>query len=180
MLAELDEALPFDEPLHEYGFQLDGSLRRKWLGAYLYRRDKFAYNGDEYRVFDPKGRPLAPQVCVDFLTDTLERTSGTWYVPRGDTPHRQVGKLDFDALVSDRQEMRRVPGFVGFAKSHPEWFEVTDGKRSSSVIETRSSVISPSTSTIMPLGTRCSSAARRRGIRSTCTSTRSSSTRATR
>jgi hypothetical protein len=128
MLAELDEALPFDEPLHEYGFQLDGSLRRKWLGAYLYRRDKFAYNGDEYRVFDPKGRPLAPQVCVDFLTDTLERTGGTWYVPRGDTPHRQIGKLDFDTLVADRQEMRRVPGFVGFAKSHPDWFEVIDGK----------------------------------------------------
>lgn len=128
MLGELDEALPFDEPLHEYGFQLDGSLRTKWLAAYLHRRDKFAYNGDEYRVFDPKGRPLTPQVCVDFLTDTLERTSGTSYVPRGDTPRRQVGKLDFDAMGIDRQEMRRVPGFVRFTTSHPEWFEVTDGK----------------------------------------------------
>jgi len=39
MLAELDETLPFDEPLHEYGFQLDGSLRTKWLAAYLHRRD---------------------------------------------------------------------------------------------------------------------------------------------
>ena len=128
MLSELDEALPFDEPLHEYGFQLDGSLRRKWLMAYLHRRDKFAYNGDEYRVFDPKGRALAPQVCIDFLTDTLERTSGTWYVPRGDTPRRVVGKLDFDGMDIDRQEMRRVPGFVGFAKSHPEWFDVEDGE----------------------------------------------------
>jgi hypothetical protein len=128
MLAELDEALPFDEPLHEYGFQLDGSLRTKWLAAYLHRRDKFAYNGDEYRVFDPKGRPLAPQVCIDFLTDTLERTSGTWYVPRGDTPHRQIGKLDFDTMGVDRQELRRVPGFVGFAKSHPDWFDVKDGE----------------------------------------------------
>ena len=128
MLGELDEALPFDEPLHEYGFQLDGSLRTKWLAAYLHRRDKFAYNGDEYRVFDPKGRPLAPQVCVDFLTDTLERTSGTWYVPRGDKPQRQCGKLDFDAMGLDRQELRRVPGFVKFTTSHPEWFDVIDGK----------------------------------------------------
>jgi hypothetical protein len=128
MLAELDEALPFDEPLHEYGNQLDGSLRTKWLSAYLHRRDKFAYNGDEYRVFDPKGRPLAPQVCVDFLTDTLERTSGTWYVPRGDTPHRQIGKLDFDSMDLDRKEMRRVPGFIAFTRSHPEWFQIMDGK----------------------------------------------------
>jgi hypothetical protein len=127
MLAELDEALPFDEPLHEYGFQLDGTLRKKWNTAYLQRRDRFALNGDAYQVFDPKGRPLTPQVCVDFLTDTLERTSGTWFKPRGDKPGRAIGKLDFDALAGkDREELRRVPGFVAFARSHPDWFEVKD------------------------------------------------------
>jgi hypothetical protein len=127
MLAELDEALPFDEPLHEYGFQLDGTLRRKWLTAYLHHRDKFAYNGDPYRVFDPNGRPLAPQVCIDFLTDTLERTSGTWFRSRGDAPGCTVGKLDFDALSMDRMELRRVPGFITFAEGHPDWFDVKDG-----------------------------------------------------
>ena len=126
MLSELDEALPFDEPLHEYGFQLDGMLRSRWLTAYLHRRDKFAFNGDSYRVFDTKGRPLAPEVCVDFLTDTLERAAGTWYEPRGATPARIVGKLDFDTLVPDRMEMRRVPGFVTFVMEHPEWFDVQD------------------------------------------------------
>lgn len=128
MLGELDEALPFDEPLHEYGFQLDGTLRKNWLSAYVRCHDKFAFNGDEYRVFDTKGRALSPQVCVDFLTDTLERTSGTWWRPRGEKPGRTAGKLDFDALFGkERNEMRRVPGFVAFAKSHPEWFDVMDG-----------------------------------------------------
>jgi hypothetical protein len=127
MLGELDEALPFDEPLHEYGFQLDGSLRRKWLTAYEHHRDRFAFNGDEYRVFDVKGRPIPPQVCVEFLTDTFERTSGTWFRPRGDTPGRTAGKLDFGAIEGvDRTLLRRVPGFVDFAKSHPDWFDVED------------------------------------------------------
>lgn len=128
MLAELDEALPFDEPLHEYGFQLDGTLRKKWLSAYSRSHDKFAFNGDEYRVFDTKGRALSPQVCIDFLTDTLERTGGTWWRPRGEPPGRTTGKLDFDTLFGDkRNEMRRVPGFIDFAKGHPEWFDVIDG-----------------------------------------------------
>jgi hypothetical protein len=127
MLAELDETLPFDEPLHEYGFQLDGTLRRQWLAAYRRGRDKFACNGDSYRVFDPKGRPLAPQVCVDFLTDTLERTSGTRFRARGESPGRLSGKLDFDKIGDvDRMELRRVPGFVAFAKAHPDWFDVKD------------------------------------------------------
>jgi len=126
MLAELDEALPFDEPLHEYGFQLDGTLRRRWMTAYMHRHDSYAFNGDRYQVFDTLGRPLAPEVCVDFLTDTLERATGTWFRPRGEAPGRRIGNLDFDALAEKRTEMRRVPGFVAFAKSRPDWFEVKD------------------------------------------------------
>jgi hypothetical protein len=127
MLGELDEALPFDEPLHEYGFQLDGTLRRKWLSAYTRHADKFAFNGDAYQVYDPKGRPLTPQVCVDFLTDTLERAAGTQYRSRSEELGRTIGKLDFDTLVEDRQGLRRVPGFIDFANGHPEWFEVMEG-----------------------------------------------------
>lgn len=127
MLAEVDEALPFDEPLHEYGFQLDGTLRGRWLNAYMAGRDKYEFNGDEYRVFDPKGRPLVPQVCVDFLTDTLERASGDWWTPRGQSPGRTGGKLDFDVAPDvDRTDMRRAPGFVAFAKERPDAFEVFD------------------------------------------------------
>ena len=126
MLNELDEAVPFDEPLHEYGFQLDGTLRQKWTTAYGWQRNSYALNGDAYPVFDAKGRPLPPQVCVDFLTDTFERTAGTWWQPRGEKPGRIVGRLDFDTLVKNRQELRRVPAFVEFAKTRPEWFDVKE------------------------------------------------------
>jgi hypothetical protein len=126
MLAELDEAIPFDEPIREYGFQLDGTLRARWSRAYGLQRHSFAFNGDEYPVFDTEGRPLPPQVCVDFLTDTFERASGTWFRPRGEEPGRTAGKLDFDKLGMARHELRRVPAFVAMAKAHPEWFEVLD------------------------------------------------------
>jgi hypothetical protein len=127
LLAALDEALPFDEPRHEYGFQLDGTLRGKWLDAYMRGRDKYTFNGDEYRVFDPRGRPLVPEVCVDFLTDTLERASGAWWRSYGSPRGRTTGKLDFEALAGDKQiELRRAPGFIGFAKARPDAFEVLD------------------------------------------------------
>jgi hypothetical protein len=127
MLAEVEEALPFDEPVHEYGFQLDGTLRGRWMRAYMQGRNKYDFNDDEYSVFDGRGRPLVPQVCVDFMTDTLERASGTWWTPRGEPPGRTVGKLDFDAFEGvDRTEMRRALGFVSFAKERPDAFEVLD------------------------------------------------------
>lgn len=127
MLDEVDEALPFDEPLHEFGFQLDGTLRGRWLEAYMQGRRKYEFNDDEYSVFDSKSRPIVPQVCVDFLTDTLERASGTWWAPRGDPPGRIVGRLYFDGMEGvDRTEMRRAPGFVSFAKERADAFEVLD------------------------------------------------------
>jgi hypothetical protein len=64
---------------------------------------------------------------VDFLTDTFERLSGTWFAPRGEEPKRIVGRLDFDAIPGvDRSNLRRVPAFVDFARGRPGWFEVYD------------------------------------------------------
>ena len=82
MIASIEEQLPFDEPLTEYG-QQDGHLRQRWLRAYLDGRDSYRVNGDRYAVFDAQGRPRPPQVCIDFLYDTFERASGTWWQPRG-------------------------------------------------------------------------------------------------
>jgi hypothetical protein len=121
MLSQVDEGLPFDEPMHEIG-QQDGQLRVAWRRAYFDGMRRFRFNGENYRVFDAKGRPQVPQVCVDFLTDTLERASGTWFKPQGEAPGRQEGLFDFERL--EGVTMRRVPGFLDFAASHPEWFEV--------------------------------------------------------
>ncbi len=121
MLSQVDEGLPFDEPMHEIG-QQDGQLRLAWRRAYFDGMRRFRFNGENYRVFDSKGRPQVPQVCVDFLTDTLERASGTWFRSQGEKPGRMEGLFDFERL--EGVTLRRVPGFLEFAANHPDWFEV--------------------------------------------------------
>lgn len=120
---QVREALPFDEPRTEVG-QEDGKLRQHWRWAYQFGRSEFDYNEDRYRVFDGLGRPRVPQVCIDFVTDTFERASGSWYRQRGEPRERVQGRLDFTALGIDNE--RSVERFVEFAKVHPAWFEVEE------------------------------------------------------
>ncbi len=127
MMAQIEDQLPFDEPRHEYGFQLDGKLRRNWLHAYLEGRPTYNFNGDRYFVYNRRGKPLIPQVCVDFLTDTFERASGTWWAEKGTAPARIVGKLDYEPMnLLERAKLRRVPGFLAHARQNPDKFEVLD------------------------------------------------------
>jgi hypothetical protein len=123
MRTQVEEALPFDEPKTEVG-QQDGKLRQNWLWAYRYGRTEFDFNEDRYRVFDGKGRPRVPQVCIDFVTDTFERASGSWFRGRGEPRERVPGRLDFAALGIDNE--RSVERFVEFAKGHPEALEVEE------------------------------------------------------
>jgi len=120
---EVDEALPFDEPKTEEG-QQDGQLRPAWRRAYLDGRDRYLFNDDSYWVFDARGRPHVPQVCIDFVTDTLERASGARFRPRGERREFVRGALDFDAFGLDNR--RSVETFIGFARARPEWFEFTE------------------------------------------------------
>ncbi len=121
--SELDEALPFDEPKTEEG-QQDGQLRPAWQRAYLDGRDRYTFNDDQYWVFDDRGRPHVPQVCIDFIMDTLERSSGSWFRARGERRERVHGLLDFDAFALENR--RSVGTFVTFAEAHPEWFDVSE------------------------------------------------------
>lgn len=115
------EGLPFDEPKTEDG-QQDGKLRQEWRTAYRNGLDRYEFNGDEYHVFGSGGAPRTPQVCVDFITDTWERMSGTRFAKRGEVRQRHVGRLDFDTLgIANR---RSVENLVDFAVAHPEWFEL--------------------------------------------------------
>jgi hypothetical protein len=127
---QISERLPFDEPRTEEG-QEDGSLRPAWLWAYRQGRTSYTVNDDRYRVYDLDGRPLPPQVCIDFIIDTLERASGTWWHERGQrtTPGavfrpRAIGKLDFEAEGIENR--RSVEVFVDFAWERPEWFDTYD------------------------------------------------------
>ncbi len=121
MLAQIQEGLPFDEPHTEYG-QQDGQMRRQWLRAYEAGKSQYEMNDDVYYVFNSRGLPLVPQVCVDFIFDTFERASGTWWRERGQRRERVVGKLDFGTLKDET--MRRATSVVDLAKRHPEWFDV--------------------------------------------------------
>jgi len=124
------ESLPFDEPRTEVG-QQDGNLRPAWKWAYESGWLTYQFNDDHYRVFDLQGRPLPPQVCIDFVTDALERASGSWWLPQDDeapysvtSRQRIQGGLDFERLgITNR---RSVGVFVDFAWAHPEWFDAYD------------------------------------------------------
>lgn len=119
--AGVQEGLPFDEPLTEYG-QQDGRLRGQWLAAYESGQNDFEFQTDKYYVFNATGRPLVPEVCVDFIFDSFERASGTWWRPRGEARARVVGKLDFTTLPDEQR--RRATSFIDYAERHPESFDV--------------------------------------------------------
>ena len=120
---QVDEGLPFDEPKTEEG-QQDGQLRPAWRRAYLDGRERYTFNEDDYWVFDTRGRPRVPQVCIDFVTDTLERASGARFRPRGERREFVRGALDFDTFGLDNR--RSVETFISFARAHPEWFEFSE------------------------------------------------------
>jgi hypothetical protein len=120
---QVDEALPFDEPKTEDG-QQDGKLRPEWRHAYLRGSESFEFNGDRYAVFDASGRPRPPQVCIDFVLDTFERASGTWWQLRERGRQRLRGRLEFEG--SELENRRSVESFIAFARAHPESFEVYD------------------------------------------------------
>ena len=118
--AFADEWIRFDEPDIEFG-QEDGKLREAWIEAYKEREDRYEYNGVQYRVFSGHGTPIPPQVCIDFLMDSVERASGNWWRPRGSRPSRTKGSVrwgDYDGLRS-----RSVLSLIRFARHNPEIFE---------------------------------------------------------
>jgi len=120
ILQGVQEGLPFDEPLTEWG-QQDGKLRYQWLDAYMRGKNDYEFQGDRYYVFNVRGRPLVPEVCVDFVFDSFERSSGTWYRPRGEKRERVVGKLDFASIPDEKR--RRATSFIEYAQAHPESFD---------------------------------------------------------
>lgn len=104
----------FDEPSDEIeGEQEDGVLRSEWLKAYQRYERSFFYREHEYPVFDRRGNPIPPEVCIDFVFDVWERASGTWFEPRGRRPRRTAGALDF--AVFPGLWRRHIPSILEFA-----------------------------------------------------------------
>lgn len=96
--ALVDESPRFDEPTDEpEGVQEDGQLRGAWLAAYLAGESTFVYGTVEYPVFDDEGRPIPPEVCIDFVFDAWQRGGGTWFRGEHDAPGRTHGSVDLAA-----------------------------------------------------------------------------------
>ena len=121
MIAEVREGLPFDEPKTEIG-QQDGLLRANWRWAYEQGETRYAFNGDKYPVFNEHGSPYVPQVCVDFVFDTFERASGTWWRPEGERRERIVGKLDFGR--AEDETLRRATSLIELSERDTKAFEL--------------------------------------------------------
>lgn len=122
MVAQIQEALPFDEPKTEIG-QEDGKLRRPWMYAYLEGRDSYEYNGDKYPVFDRLGRPRVPQVCIDFMIDTFERAAGSWWRPLNEGKReRTTGRLDLTEYPRDF--LRSTYFFLKLASERTDMFDL--------------------------------------------------------
>ncbi len=118
---QVAEGLPFDRPREEETAERDGQLRPAWSWAYKAGQSWFSFDERTYPVFDPMGRPHPPQVCVDFVLDSFERASGSWFSPRDQQPERKLGALDFDAYEIDNR--RAVLAFEKFASERKELFE---------------------------------------------------------
>jgi len=117
---EIAERLPFDRPRGEETEDEDGQLRPAWRWAYRTGQRVFSYDDRSYPVYDVLGRPHPPQVCVEFVLDSYERASGTWFASLGHGHGRIEGRLDFKAFGIENRS--GVLAFEHFAEEHPELF----------------------------------------------------------
>lgn len=114
------EKPPFDRPRGVKDHLSDGQLRPLWEFAYRRGHHGFEHEEKAYLVFDRKGRPYPPQMCVSFILDAYERASGTWYGTVDEPRERSAGTIDFNELgVTNRAG---VLAFEQFAESRPDLF----------------------------------------------------------
>lgn len=128
--AMVREEIPFDSGRD----QTNGFLRRDWRTAYLQGKTDFESGGRPYPVYTPEGKARPPQVCIDFLTDVIERATGTWYepakvvsAPSGKTRIVPAPKLLEGGVNFDRMKIRNrrsVVQFERFAKRNDELLDV--------------------------------------------------------
>lgn len=112
--------LPFDEPRTEEG-QQDGHLRIAFRRAYRNYEHTYEFNGDRYFVFDGFGRPLLPQVCIDFITDSIEWGTGGRWASRGERREHVSGAIDFSSF--GLENARSIERVAEFGADHPAWFD---------------------------------------------------------
>ncbi len=109
--------------------QKDGFMRKAWRRAYFKKWRRFTLEDRKYDVYNTDGKPIPPQVCIDFLIDVWERAGGKWFAPLSGDPPRphpalSEGPIDFSKLGT--RNRRSVVEFVRLTKRHPELFDTWD------------------------------------------------------
>lgn len=119
------ENLFFDEPANEVG-QQDGIMRLAFVDAFRNGQTQYTVNEVTYSVYDDSGRPRPPQVCIDYVTDAVERFSGRWWPEEGNG-----GGLPSDGNINIRDYMRyrQVRRLVQLAESLPHIASLLTFKR---------------------------------------------------
>jgi len=143
--AFVEEQLMFDEPIRntEVG-QEDGVLRGKWASAWRRGAWRYSYRGIWYYTRTQDFKPAPPQVCADFVIDTLDRTGGNWWYKDG-TKHVWKGYRTDNNSFSDFVKShdcgvgkddepvacyhRRVTDLISVLLQHPKYFEVLYDKK---------------------------------------------------
>ncbi len=114
-LQMVTENLFFDEPANEVG-QQDGIMRRAFIVAYRQGETEYTVNGVTYSIYDENGRPRPPQVCIDFITDVVERYTGSWWPEQDEERTRRTpGRI----RMADFMRYRQVRRLVELAENHP-------------------------------------------------------------
>jgi hypothetical protein len=110
------ENLFFDEPANEVG-QQDGIMRIAFHHAFREGFLQYVVNGVKYDIYDVLGRPRPPQVCIDFITDAVERYTGTWWpLAEEERTRRNRGPLNIRHYMSYRQ----VRSLVAIGEEYPQ------------------------------------------------------------
>src|SRR5690606_30746046 len=84
-------------------------------------------------IYGHLGHARPPQVCVDFLVDTIDIAAGTWYTNVFERKNAKRTKGSFDSrsfkYINENKDeksyaLRNVDGLTHFANDHPNFFEV--------------------------------------------------------
>lgn len=110
------EDLFFDEPTIEFG-QQDGIMRLAFMDAYEEGATEYTVNKVTYQVYDDEGSPRPPQVCIDYITDTVERYGGRWWP---DANSGATSRTEGLINIRDYMTYRQVRRLVSLAEEHPE------------------------------------------------------------
>jgi hypothetical protein len=99
-------------------------LRPAWEQAYRHGRSFYEFNGDRYMTMY-KGKPFVPQVCADFIIDTIDRTASTWYRSSLKAPHKTLGRYNMRTSMEVVGLVpRRVNDVLEFFERNPTQFQM--------------------------------------------------------